>query len=133
MAQMPVKRTYLCSPTDLPLIEDQISEPGAAVCVSPEAFQGKSGLCLTPAALSKIRQSEELVYVLSKDSACSTAYQVLVLASIPEARTKLRFRLIFDKAPIPLGFAELRSLPDVGGAQHRLRMLLYRMFGKLAA
>jgi hypothetical protein len=77
MANTFIKRTYLCSPTDLPLIENRLSQLGTDFCISPEAFQAEGGLKLTPAAALKIQQSEEVVYVLSKHSACSTAYQVL--------------------------------------------------------
>lgn len=127
MARTLVRRTYLCSPDDLPLIKNELSQPGASVCISPDAFQAQDGLRLKPNALSNIEMADEVVYVLSKHSDCSTAYQVLILASIPEAKAKLRARLIFDKTPIPLGIAELRSLPDVGSIRHQVKLFLHQI------
>lgn len=130
------KRVYFCMPIDLPLIEPRLRLPGVSCCGYDQSYMNQKGnYQMLPSALVQLRQSEEVVFVMSKSSACSTAFQVLLMSVIPETKTKLQSRLIFDKAPIPggAGLCELRSLPDVNSAHYQLRLFLHRMFRKLAA
>lgn len=121
-------------PIDLPLIEARLRLPGASECGYDQSYISQKGNYeMLPSALLQLRQSEEVVFVMSKTSSSSSALQALLMSVIPETKTKLQSRLIFDKAPIPLGFAELRGLPDVDSAHYQLRLFLHRLFRKWAA
>ena len=69
-------------------------------------------ICSSAAELPSLPRAESVYFVVSQLSMCSTAFQQLVLDTLPlveESRRKL-FRL--DDAKIPIGFAALQSLPE---------------------
>jgi len=93
---------FVASPSDLT----------ALVPYLRQAWKEDVIICSSGAELPLLARAESVYFVVSQLSMYSTAFQQLVLDTLPlveESRRKL-FRL--DDAKIPIGFAALQSLSE---------------------
>lgn len=75
----------------------------------------KSGpiVCSSLQDISRLQQADEIYFVTSETSMCSTVYQELVVKAFAATAEQLNRSLLrLDDVSIPLGFQMLRSLPE---------------------
>lgn len=92
---------------DLEMLRREVlSQSGieSAVCVGLYEFG--------QAELATLRQADNVYIVVSKTSMCSTAYQSLLLATIPLIQAEKCRLLKLDDTQIPAGFFMLNTIPE---------------------
>ena len=93
---------FVVSPTDLNKLRTKILERLSVQYI----------LCTSLAEINGLRQADDVYFVVSETSACSTAHQELVQTAIAEIKGVNCKTLRLDNISLPLGFQSLQSIPE---------------------
>jgi len=69
-------------------------------------------VCQSQTDIDTLSRADEIYFVASTLSMCSTAYQQLVIDAFPASEQANRWLLRLEDVAIPLGFAVLKNLPE---------------------
>jgi hypothetical protein len=69
-------------------------------------------ICKGPSTVSDLLRVDVVIFVITRNSMCSTAYQETVFLALAETAHKRQELLRLDDVKVPLGFCGIAALPD---------------------
>lgn len=92
---------FIVSPVDIKELRCKVSTD---ICAH--------SICSSLSDINNLLHDTAIYFVISKQSMCSTAYQELVSAALDRIQLSSCKVLRLDAAEIPIGFEQLRHLPE---------------------